>query len=181
MKYDDIIDTLDILYSLDSEFKNKLVVAGGIVPYIVQKVKSSRLHGDIDLICSINDIEYIRNVIKNHNLYKYEMDSKMYFNSEYGFHFMINNIKVGIYPYFVSDALYQRSYDGTTKKAKTKKLNINIDEYINNEYEYKVMSLEVILKSKLIAFREKDRLDIDLICKHGINSELYSKIRIEDI
>lgn len=43
------------------------------------------------------------------------------------------------------------------------------------------MVLEVILKSKLKLCRDKDKLDIDIICSYGINSILYSKIIIEDI
>lgn len=181
MKYEYVIKALEYLYSLDSSFKDNLVVVGGIVPYIATNTISGRIHGDIDLICDINHIDDIRKIIKENNLYKSELDSKLYLDNDYGFHFIINDIPIGIYPYFEDDELYQRSYDGSLKIGKTKKLNISIDEYINNDFQYKTMALEVILKSKLAAYRNKDKPDIDVICKHGINSDLYSKIKIENI
>ena len=181
MDYDYIINILNQLYSLDKMFKDNLIVAGGIAVYIATNTKSNRLHGDIDLICSINNIDEIRNIIKKANLYDAKGDSKLHLDNDYGFHFMMEGIKIGIYPYFIKDALYQHSYDSFAKIGKTKKLNIDLKDYINENSPYKTMALEVILKSKLLAFRDKDKLDIDLICSHGFNSKIYSKIVIQDI
>lgn len=181
MKYEIIISILDKLYSLEETFKDNLIVAGGIAPYIATNTKSTRLHGDIDLICSINNIDKIRNIIKNANLYSAEKDSKLCLDNDYGFSFVMEGVKIGIYPYFIKDALYQRSYDSMNKIGKTKKLNIDLKDYINYNAQYNTMSLEVILKSKLMAYRDKDKLDIDLICSYGFNNKLYSKIIIQDI
>lgn len=181
MKYVEIIETLNYIYSLDQSFKDNLTVAGGIAPYISIGVKSNRLHSDIDFICNINHIDKVRNVLINNDFYRKEMDSKFYFDKDYGFECIINNIKVGFYPYDNENAIHQYSYNSNNKDCKIRRLNIDINEYINNSVPYKVMSLEVILKSKIKDFREKDKDEINLICEYGFDNKFYKKIEIEKI
>ena len=183
MKYNEVIETLDYIYSLDESFRDILAIAGGIVPYLVTDTISKRNHGDIDIICNIKDMNKVRELLKKNNLYNGSKDSLLLFDKDYGFETTINNLKVGFYPYEFKDKLFQFSYDSKNKKCKIRELNINLDEYIKNYSTYKTMSLEVILKSKIVYLycREKDKDDIDTICKYGFDNELYSRIMINDI
>lgn len=56
----------------------------------------------------------------NNNLYNEKLDNKFYLKNDYGFSFIMNDVKIGIFPYFIEKLLYQRSYDSTTKIGKTK-------------------------------------------------------------
>ena len=181
MEYEEITKIVDYIYGLDKSFRNILILAGGLVPYYAFHHVSSRKHGDIDFICNISDINKIREVLKKNGLYVEEFDSLYSFSSDFGFECVIKNIKVGIFPFEIKDKIYQYSFDSRIKLKKIHTINISKKEYIKkySHLLFQTMSVEVILKSKIFACREIDKVDIDTICKNNYNRLLYSKLIIE--
>lgn len=178
ISYNQIVQNIKLIYS-SGKLSDYLILAGGIVPYLIFNQNSNRLHSDIDFICKIEDIDKIKDIFTSYGHYEREFDSLNILKKDYGFEMFIDNIKVGVYPFEYSDGIIQYSYDSKTKEGKIKNINLDYDDYISSNKDFKYMSLEVILKSKVLAFRQKDIYDIDFILKHDINHKLYSKINIE--
>ena len=64
MKYNEIVNILKYIYSLDNSFKDILAIAGGVVPYLAYNTESNRLHSDIDIVCNLKDMNKVREVLK---------------------------------------------------------------------------------------------------------------------
>ena len=177
-EYKNIMSILNRLYEKE-ELKENLILAGGIVPYFITKEDSGRLHSDIDFICEISKIDIIRNYFMKNGYYDNELDSRTFFDQEFGFEFYIDNIKVGIYPFIEKNKeIIQRSYDSKKKQIKAKSINVDLENYVEKKSECKTMKLEVILKSKVMVAREKDINDINKICEIGFDNNLYKNILI---
>ena len=67
----------DIILKLNSEelLKEKLYIVGGTVPYLISNTMSNREHSDIDIIVAANDMNVVREYLKNNNLYIKDFDS----------------------------------------------------------------------------------------------------------
>ena len=162
---------LKALKKLRKTLKNDfdvLYIAGGITPYLLLNENSNRLHDDIDCICMLEDINELRNIIKQTKYYNSEWDSLNYAkdNKDYGFEFKINGVPVGIYPFSYSkNILLQYTFDPYTKNCKIKKIELmDINDYVHeykskNGIKYKMMSLEYIKLSKDNSVRPKDKID----------------------
>lgn len=55
------------LNQVDS-IKDKIVVAGGTVPYLISKVESVREHSDIDIIVEQKNMSFVREYLKQEQL-----------------------------------------------------------------------------------------------------------------
>lgn len=163
-----------------------LYVCGGFVPYLLLNEDSNRLHHDIDCIVSINDMDKIRKKLIGTKYYIYNDDSINLINDidDYGLEISVNGISVGLYPYkIVNNKIYQYSYNADNKRFKIKIIEDSINNYLK-EYKsydgnsYKTLSLEYLRKSKEIASRDKDLIDINSIDKYGYDIDTYEKVYI---
>lgn len=101
--YEKIREVLKKILSVE-ELRDKLIISGGIVPWIVSNTDSDRLHSDIDIICKQEDMEMVRNKLKEFGVYNELMDSLYYNhddNLDYGVDTNISGVPVGFYPYDV--------------------------------------------------------------------------------
>lgn len=177
--YNEIITIVKKIFSIE-DLKDYLILAGGIVPYLVFKEESNRTHGDIDFICKARNIDKIRKIFDKYGYYKKGLDSLESIGKDYGFEMFIDDIKVGVYPFEEENGcINQYSYDSKHIDCKLKTINLSYDKYVCTNNDFKFMRLEVILKSKVFAMRTKDINDIDIILRHDFNHELYSRINIE--
>jgi len=164
-----------------------IYIAGGIVPYLLLNQDSNRLHDDIDTICSLENIEKIREVFKKEGLYIPEWDSKNYSKDgkDYGFEMKINGIPFGIYPFEYRDGIFEQySFDPYNKKCKIKEFPVKqISDYIcayesKNGETYNTMGLEYIMMSKKRTGRPKDEKDFKKIYEYGnLRENLINEIQ----
>lgn len=180
--YTKVRELLNQIYEIDDYLKDNLYLAGGLVPYIVFNIDSNRLHSDIDFICDIQNIDAIKDIFYKNNSFNQINDSKDYLEKDHGFEMLFNDFKVGVYPFeSINEEIRQYSYDSERHKGKLKTVSLLKNEYITKYHNINAMSLETILKSKILDCREKDKADIDLICKNGFDSTKYSKVNIKVI
>lgn len=162
--------------------KDKLTIAGGIAVYLNYGEISRRTHGDLDCICNIKDIQLLKEFFINKNCYNHKYDSFIYECKDYGFIICYKGLEIGVYPFKEEkNNIVQYSYDFYNKKIKKRYINIQSNKYINNRKFYNLMAVEVILKSKIDAYRVKDKEDIKIICNKGFDNSLYKEINIKEI
>lgn len=178
-------NALDKLLKLLEENDLKTYIAGGLVPYLLLNQDSNRLHGDIDSICSIEDIEKLRELFIREGLYNKEWDSKTYSRNDkdYGFEIEIDGVPITLGPFeYKNGIVTQYSFDPFTKECKTKTIPIEqISDYIYSYRSkdgrvYDTMSLEYIKLTKDNTRRPKDIIDSEKIAEYGIRSDVMSRI-----
>lgn len=101
--YKEIREVLKRILSIE-ELRGKLIISGGIVPWIVSNTDSGRLHSDIDIICKQEDMGIVRDKLKEFGVYNELMDSMYYHHEDgldYGVDTNISGVPVGFYPYDV--------------------------------------------------------------------------------
>ena len=101
--FEQIKEVLKKILSIE-ELQGKLIISGGIVPYIIANKDSGRLHSDIDIICKQDDMKLVRENLKKFGIYDETMDSLYYDHNDgidYGVDTYISGIPVGFYPYEV--------------------------------------------------------------------------------
>ena len=59
----------------EQKVKDKIYVAGGIVPWILSGNDSGRKHGDIDIVVEKDDMGTVREFLRDKGYYKVEFDS----------------------------------------------------------------------------------------------------------
>ena len=188
--YQKIKEIIDLISS-EEALRGKIYISGGIVPWLVSNTDSGRQHGDIDLICSQEDMELVRKCLKERNLYNEELDSLNYEQDgekvDYGVDTYIRGVPVGFYPFEYRDGvIIQRSFspefvDGK-RDLKVKKITgISLEDYIaetklDNGNSIGINTLEIIKATKSMVLRGKDIADIRQIDKIGINRERYDRV-----
>lgn len=188
--YQKIKEIIDLISS-EEALRGKIYISGGIVPWLVSNTDSGRQHGDIDLICSQEDMELVRKCLKERNLYSEELDSLNYEQDgekvDYGVDTYIRGVPVGFYPFEYRDGvIIQRSFspefvDGK-RDLKVKKITgISLEDYIaetklDNGNSIGINTLEIIKATKSMVLRGKDITDIRQIDKIGINRERYDRV-----
>ena len=184
-----IQDTIELVRETTKFASGKLYIAGGTVPYILLGQDSGRLHGDVDTIVDLKDIDELREIFKGTPYYREEWDSQTHVRdgNDYGFELDVDGVPVGIYPYLVDDdKIIQYTYDPYNHLCKIKKLpQKDVSKYVNsyislNGQSYDTMTLEYIKKSKDQNPRPKDTADSAKIEQYGYSKEIYDSIDLPD-
>lgn len=186
--------TKKVVYDLMSEqkLKDKIFVAGGIVPWVLSDGQSGRKHSDIDIVVEKNDMGIIREYLKSMGYYQSEMDSMcLAFNNgqhDYGVEVFIDKIPVNFAPYEVDgNNIIQRNFSleslaGFDALLTATLENIQVDDYVTfytlkNKLKIGAYTLEAVQATKEKTNREKDCIDLQEIKKIGINLNRYNRIK----
>ncbi len=188
--YEKIMETL-MKINVIEELRGKLFVSGGIVPWIVSEKDSQRMHGDIDLICKQEDMELVRQKLKDYRIYAPELDSLTYpqegLVQDYGVDTYIGGVPVGFYPYEIEEGkIIQRSFSPDLVDGKPDlkvKIMDGLDERdyltsttLSNGVQIGHSTLEMVRATKLRANRAKDHHDIAQIDAIGIDSGRWERV-----
>lgn len=188
--YNKIKNVIELIVS-EERIKEKIYISGGSVPWIISNKDSNREHGDIDIICKKENMELIRNLLKENNIYHEELDSLNYEQNhekkDYGVDTIIRGVPVGFYPFEYKDGvIIQRSFSPKAFYGKIELKEkiiegLNIEDYVTvveleNGQKIGITTLEVLKATKSTLLRGKDISDIKQINKIGINSEKYGKV-----
>lgn len=100
------------LNQVDS-IKNKIIIVGGTVPYLVSKKESNREHSDIDVIARWEDMPFIREYLNREKLSVLDSFNLPYnkLHMDYGVYAVIEGIAVNFAPYELTEnGMIQRNF-----------------------------------------------------------------------
>jgi len=168
---------------LELDIDNKLVVSSGIVPYLILNLSSNREHENIDFLCELKDIEYLRHYFLDKLNFKLLGDSLNNNKGDYGFVIEYKGVPVGIYPYYFEDGkIYEKNYYYYSNDQFIRVIkNIDTNSFVFERDNIKYQSLEVIIKKKFQQNRPKDQRDIETLIKCGVDIEKAKQIEFDEI
>ncbi len=188
--YSRIIDILLKLNS-DAELKGKLIVVGGIVPYLIAGEMSEREHSDLDIVVDISNMNGVREYLKEQNLYDKVLDSiELSFNEnkeDYGLNSIIDGITINFAPCITDEkCLIQRNFltrkdNGFNALVDVNMYDVRLEELLTKtiveEIEVKSYSLEVVKIMKEKSNKKKDTMDIAIIDEFGYDEKNYINLK----
>ena len=158
---------------------------GGAMPYIMTGKDSFREHSDIDILVDSRFMPIIREILKESNLYKPELDSLNFnIDNDYGLKTYIDGVYVEFEPMEIeNNFLHRRSF--SPKKQLVGEEIIPFVELTDlivpisvdgiKTYSY---SMEYIKAQKEKYSREKDIADINFIDSAGIDPNKYERTKL---
>ena len=96
ISYNQIVQNIKLIYS-SGKLSDYLILAGGIVPYLIFNQNSNRLHSDIDFICKIEDIDKIKDIFTSYGYYEREFDSLNILKKDNYLDFIIPQLYYGFF------------------------------------------------------------------------------------
>mgnify|MGYP000008943601 CR=1 FL=1 len=185
----------DIILKLNSEelLKEKLYIVGGTVPYLISNTMSNREHSDIDIIVAANDMNVVREYLKNNNLYIKDFDSIMFdYNKnkiDYGIDCIIDGITVNFAPFeIVDNNIIQKNFlskqsSGINALVTVTLNNVKIEDctttIIIDQVKIKTYNLEMVRIMKEKSNKPKDVVDIEVIDEYGYDEKKYNDLKIK--
>ena len=183
----------DIVFQLMNTdiLKDKVFIAGGIVPYIYSSRDSGRKHTDIDIVVKDDDMLFVRQYLKSAGYYQKDFDSIEFdYNSghvDYGIEVFIQDIPVSFAPFkVIGNDIIQKNFlkkelSGYDALVKVTMCNIAVEDYITHiekdGLHIGTYTLEMVKCAKENSNREKDIHDIREIERIGINKERYTRVK----
>jgi len=157
---------------------------GGAMPYIIENQDSVRDHSDIDVLVDDRFMPFIREILKENNLYKPELDS-LNFNvdNDYGLKTHIHGVYVEFEPMEIeNNFLHRRSFSpnkqlvGEEITPFTEITDIIVPVSIDGIKTYS-QSLEYTKVQKEKYSRDKDIVDVHFIDSSGIDTSKYERAK----
>ena len=71
----DFVKEKALTFGLHPKLKDKIFLAGGLVPWVISGEDSNRLHSDIDFVVPLSEMEAVRTFLKEQELYDQTHDS----------------------------------------------------------------------------------------------------------
>lgn len=180
-----------IILRLNQEelLKNKIIIVGGTVPYLVSKKESQREHSDIDVIVKQEHMPFIREYLQKEELSVLDSLNLSYnkLRVDYGINAVIEGITVNFAPYELSEnTMIQRNFltkqsSGLDALATVIMRNVDVNNiFITtsiNETMIHTYSLEMVKIMKEKSKKKKDATDIKVIDDFGYNETVYSLLK----
>ena len=167
------------------DLRNHICFFGGAMPYIFHNQDSNREHSDIDVLVEVAYLDAIRQLLKNNNLYRPELDSlNLGLDQDYGFKVFIDGVYVEFEPMIVANnALTRLSFSPNRELAGSEAIPfVNIEDLITpvnvDGITTFTQSMELIKVSKEKYNREKDLQDIAFIESKGIDMDKHHRVQL---
>lgn len=181
----------NIILRLNQEkcLKNKIIIVGGTVPYLISNKDSNREHSDIDIIVKREDMYFVREYLEREGFYMTD-SLRFSYNKEcfdYGVDVTIEGIGVNFAPYELSGyTMIQRNFltkevSGIDALVTVTMEGINLKNIFAETLISGVLihtySLEMIKVMKEKSKKKKDKIDIDVIEDFGYDENIYSLLK----
>lgn len=176
---------------LDENLKDKIIVVGGTVPYLISKKESNREHSDIDIVVKQEDMLFVREYLKKERVSILDSLTFSYNKShiDYGVDAIIDGITVNFAPYELTEnEIIQRNFL-TKQSSKMDALVTVTMKGISTSHVFTKVSvegieiltynLEMIKVMKEKSHKKKDAVDIKVIEDFGYDKTLYSFLKEE--
>lgn len=176
---------------LDENIKDKIIVVGGTVPYLISKKESNREHSDIDIIVKQEDMLLIRKYLEREKLSTLDSLKFPYnkFHIDYGVDATIDGVTVNFAPYESTEkTIIQRNFltkqsSGIDALVTVTMKGINPDNVFTKVsmegIQLLTYSLEMIKIMKEKSNKKKDAVDIKVIENYGYDKVMYSILKEE--
>lgn len=120
----------------DELLKDKIIVVGGTVPYLISKKESDREHSDIDIIVRQEHMPFVREYLRRKDLSVIDSLNLSYNKqrSDYGIDAVIEGVTVNFAPYeLAGNRMIQRNFltkqsSGIDALAAVAMKNIDVDK-----------------------------------------------------
>lgn len=165
--------------------KNRIILAGGTVPYIVSQTTSKREHLDIDMIVYQEDMIFVREFLNKYKI-PYVDSTDLTYNrthTDYGIDAFIDGITVNFAPYkFYDQIMIQRNFltrksNGMDALVSVQMKILDIDRILTKTYVEGIQicsySLEMVKIMKEKSKKKKDKIDIRVIDDFGYDENIY--------
>ena len=157
---------------------------GGSMPYIMTNQDSIREHSDIDILIDSEYMPIIREILKESNLYKSELDSlNLNVDDDYGLKTFIDGVYVEFEPMKIDNSFLHRKSFSPNKQLVGEEItpfvemsDLIVPIEIDGIRTYS-QSLEYIKVQKEKYSREKDVQDVNYINNVGIDSLKYERAK----
>lgn len=165
--------------------KNRMILAGGTVPYIVSQTSSKREHLDIDMIVCREDMIFVREFLNKYNIPYVDSKNLSYnrMHTDYGVDAFIDGITVNFAPYqFYDQIMIQRNFltresSGMDALVSVQMKISDIDMILTKTCVEGIQicsySLEMVKIMKEKSKKKKDKIDIRVIDDFGYDENLY--------
>lgn len=173
----------------DEFLKNKIIIVGGTVPYLVSKKESNREHSDIDIIVKQEHMSFVREYLKREELFVLDSLNLSYnkLHIDYGIDTVIEGITVNFAPYeFTGNRMIQRNFltkqsSGMDALATVTMKNIDVNNiFVKTSISgitIHTYSLEMVKIMKEKSKKKKDAVDIKVIDDFGYDKNIYSILK----
>lgn len=187
----DFVKEKALAFGLHPKLKDKIFLAGGLVPWVISNENSNRLHSDIDFVVPLSEMETVRTFLKEQGLYDQTHDSLFLpCNKEkvdFGTEIFLDGLPVSFTPFFTeNDNLVQRDF--TTADFSTKDSlvtlclpNLSPEDYITayalpDGQKLYCTSLEFVYAKKSQKNRPKDQRDLQKIKQIGLKEDRLKRM-----
>ena len=187
----DFVKEKALTFGLHPKLKDKIFLAGGLVPWVISNEDSNRLHSDIDFVIPLSEMEPVRTFLKEQGLYDQTHDSLFLpCNKEkvdFGTEIFLDGLPISFTPFFKeNNTLVQRDF--TTANFSTKDSlvalclpNLPSEDYITaytlpDGQKLYCTSLEFVYAKKSRKNRPKDQGDLQKMKQIGLNENLLKHI-----
>lgn len=169
----------------DELLKNRMIVVGGTVPYLVSKMESNRQYSDIDIIVKQEEMSFVREYLEREK-FTVRDSVNLHYNKlglDYGIDAEIEGITVNFAPFELSgNKMVQRNFltkqsSGIDALAAVTMENLDMDKVFTvtviGGIAIHTYSLEMIKIMKEKSKKKKDAVDIKVIEEFGFDENSY--------
>lgn len=187
----DFVKEKALAFGLHPKLKDKIFLAGGLVPWVISGEDSNRLHSDIDFVVPLSEMVTVRAFLKEQGLYDQAHDSLfLSCNQEkidFGTEIFLDGLPISFTPFFEeNNNLFQRDF--TTADFSTKDSlvtlclpNLTPEDYITayalpHGQKLYCTSLEFVYAKKNRKNRPKDQGDLQKMKLIGLRENPLQRI-----
>ena len=175
----DFVKEKALTFGLHPKLKDKIFLAGGLVPLVISGEDSNRLHSDIDFVVPLSEMETVRTFLKEQGSYDQTHDSLFLpCNQEkidFGTEIFLDGLPVSFTPFFTeNDNLYQRDFTTADFSTKDSLVTLSLPNLSPEDY-ITAYALPVYAK-KSRKNRPKDQGDLQKMKQIGLNENLLKHI-----
>nr|WP_294583666.1 hypothetical protein [uncultured Anaerotignum sp.] len=180
-----------LVFGLHPKLKDKIFLAGGLVPWVISGENSNRLHSDIDFVVPLSEMEAVRAFLKEQGLYDHTHDSLFLpCNQEkidFGTEIFLDGLPISFTPFFTENSsLFQRDFTTADFSKKDSLVTLRLPNLSSEDYitayalpdgqKLYCTSLEFVYAKKSRKNRPKDQRDLQKMKQIGLNENLLKHI-----
>ena len=187
----DFVKEKALTFGLHPKLKDKIFLAGGLVPWVISGEDSNRLHSDIDFVVPLSEMETVRTFLKEQGLYDQTHDSLFLpCNQEkidFGTEIFLDGLPISFTPFFEeNNNLVQRDFTTADFSTKDSLMTLSLPNLSSEDYitayalpdgqKLCCTSLEFVYAKKNRKNRPKDQGDLQKMKLIGLKESRLKHI-----
>ena len=187
----DFVKEKALTFGLHPKLKDKIFLAGGLVPWVISGEDSNRLHSDIDFVVPLSEMETVRTFLKEQELYDQTHDSLFLpCNKEkvdFGTEIFLDGLPISFTPFFKeNNNLVQRDFTTADFSTKDSLMTLSLPNLTPEDYitayalpdgqKLCCTSLEFVYAKKSRKNRPKDQGDLQKMKQIGLKENRLKRI-----